>query len=529
MLLESRLTGILGGGVIEVPGIVVVDIVGSRLLGAALKPCAGTLLLCEISLAVGSFLFLFFLLLEFLDNLGNHLLLLLKRHLGEAQQRVLQRYVARVHCQLVEHIAAVLEHLVIGIILAELRNCLAIARLCLVILALSKIDAAQRELAYCLVDAVARALLGSKLIVLDGMNSVATCEIKIAYGIVNLVEIFLVAVVARHALEGLYLAVDVVTLEHSTLLDASVKLGAVGRTAAASRLLIGLIGFLLLPGLIIELPQQEVEPHLLSAACPFHGFFHVGHRLGVHLALDIVVGKGEVSQLIQPVIFNPVRMNVRQHVVGLGGPFHGTVAQRLPNLRFKHEIGLPREVAGNVMESSCRAQEVALHILCLCHEVPGIVDEWVILLTLEPLLIFLVVALACLALGFALYRVQRNSLLHLLDGAVKAGAGLSGLRVAIGLGRVNEELCGIVVLIVIFKYFNLLAIVLVAVIVHVISRVHGMPKATAGSVLLGAARREDHCRKYQNKRYVTIPFLHYSDSSCLIYLIDKRRKWLFIA
>jgi len=144
------------------------------------------------------------------------------------------------------------------------------------------------------------------------------------------------------------------------------------------------------------------------------------------------------------------------------------------------------------------------------------------------LLIFLVVALACLALGFALYRVQRNSLLHLLDGAVKAGAGLSGLRVAIGLGRVNEELCGIVVLIVIFKYFNLLAIVLVAVIVHVISRVHGMPKATAGSVLLGAARRDDHCRNDNKNGYVPIPFIHYPAISLPIYLI-KRKKAGFIA
>ena len=86
--------------------------------------------------------------------------MLLKRHLRQAQQRVLQSHVARVDGELIEHVAAVLELLVVGVALAQLRDCLAVAWLSLVILVLGKVDAAQRQLADGLVDAVAGALLG---------------------------------------------------------------------------------------------------------------------------------------------------------------------------------------------------------------------------------------------------------------------------------------------------------------------------------------------------------------------------------
>ena len=186
------------------------------------------MLLGHVGLAVGSFFFFFLSLLEFLDDFGNHFLLLLERHSRESQQRVLKGHVARVDCQLIEHVATVLELLVVRIVLAELWNCLAVARLCLVVLVLSKINASQRELTDGLVDAVASTLLGSKFVVLDSFSSVATGEIEVTNGVVNLVEVFLVAVISGHALECLDLAVDVVALEYGTLLDACVELGAVG-------------------------------------------------------------------------------------------------------------------------------------------------------------------------------------------------------------------------------------------------------------------------------------------------------------
>ena len=148
------------------------------------------------------------------------------------------------------------------------------------------------------------------------------------------------------------------------------------------------------------------------------------------------------------------------------------------------------------MERGCRAQEVALHVLSLGHHVPGVVDKRVVFLALEPFLVFWVVALASLALGLLLDGVQRDGLLHLLDGAVKVGAGLGGLGVVVGLGGVNEELGGVVVLIVVLEHLDLFLVVLLAVVIHVVARVHCMPKAAAGSVLLGAASPEERCRNY---------------------------------
>ena len=137
--------------------------------------------------------------------------------------------VARVHSELVEHVASVLELLVVWIRLAQLGYCLAVAWLSLIILVLSEVYATQGELADCLVDAIAGTLLGGELIVLDCLGGVATGEVEVTDGIVDLIEIFLVTVIASHALEGIDLALDVVALEHSTLLDACVELGAVGR------------------------------------------------------------------------------------------------------------------------------------------------------------------------------------------------------------------------------------------------------------------------------------------------------------
>ena len=494
LLLECGFTGILGGGVVEVPRVVVVDIIGGRLLGVVFQSSALALLLSHISLALGILFLFFFFLLEVLDNLGDNLLLLLERQLRQPQQRVLQSHVARVHRQLIEHVAALLELLVVGVILAKLRNGLAVAWLCLVILVLSKVDASQGELADGFVNAVACAFLGCQLIVLDGVGGVATCEVEVANGIVNLVEVFLVAVVACHALEGFYLAVDIAALEHGTLLDAGIELSAVGRTAAASCTLVGLVGFLFLPYLVIELSQEEVQANLLSTAAAVDGFLKERHGLSIHFTLDIIVGKGKVGKLLQPLVLNLAGVYVGKHVVGLGGPVHSAVTQGLPNLGFEHQVGFPREVSSNVVESGRRAQEVAFHVLRLSHEVPCIVDEWVILLALEPFLVLRVIALARFALGFFLYGVQRDGLLHLLDGAVKVGGGLCGLGIVIGLGGMNKELCRVVVLILVFQLLDLLAIVLLAVVVHIVAGVHRMPKTATGSVLLGAARREDRCR-----------------------------------
>ena len=228
--------------------------------------------MCEVFLARGilGLFFLFF--LQFLDDFGDNGLLLFGGHLGQREQRVLQRHILRIHSEFVKHVAALLEHIVVGVVIVDQRNGLGIAHLCIVILASGEVDAAQRELADGFVHAVAGALFGSEPVVLDGAERIAVGEVQVADGVVDLVQIVLVAVIAGHALQGLDLAGDVGALIHCALLDARVELGAVGRTAAAACLLVGQIGVALVPDIFIELSEQETHAGLLVALEALDGF-----------------------------------------------------------------------------------------------------------------------------------------------------------------------------------------------------------------------------------------------------------------
>ena len=268
----------------------------------------------------------------------------------------------------------------------------------------------------------------------------------------------------------------------------------------------GLIGKVVLSGVFIQLAQQEVEAHALCALLPLHGLGQIGNGLGVALALYVVVGKCQIGERAQALALDFVDVHMGQHIVGLGGPAHGAIAQGLPQLSLGHEVGLPCEVAHYVVECGGRTGEVALHVLRLGHCEPGVMDKRVILVALEPLLVFFVVALAAFALGLLFDRVQRYGLLHLLDCAIEAGGGLRRLGVAVGLGRMYEQLLRIVVLVVILEFADLLLVVRDAIVIHVVARVESLPEARSGSVFAGAARLH-HCHggnHEQCQRHVSV-------------------------
>ena len=160
------------------------------------------------------------------------------------------------------------------------------------------------------------------------------------------------------------------------------------------------------------------------------------------------------------------------------------------------------------MESGGRTQEVAFHVLGLGEPVPGIVQEGVVLVTLEPLLELGVIALACFLFGFLLDGVQGDGLLHLLDGAVEAAAALGRLGIGLRLGGVDEQALRVVVLVVVFKNLYLFVVVGLAVIINIIACGECLPETRAGSVLLGAAGLENHDGNNHCKRYVSIESFH---------------------
>ena len=102
------------------------------------------------------------------------------------------------------------------------------------------------------------------------MGGVVSRQVQIADGIVNLVEIFLVAVVASHVFECAHLTGNVVALVNRALLDAGVELGAVAGIVAAAGALEGLICQVFLVKFLIELAQQEILANLLRAFRALH-------------------------------------------------------------------------------------------------------------------------------------------------------------------------------------------------------------------------------------------------------------------
>ena len=170
---------------------------------------------------------------------------------------------------------------------------------------------------------------------------------------------------------------------------------------------------------LIELAEQEIESHLLRALAVFSCYGKIGYCLGKLFVFDEIVGKGEVAKRTYALVFNLVEVYVGEHIVGLGGPPHSAVAQHFPHLCLCHEVGFPGEMACNVVECGGGAEEIAFHVLGLAHEIPCVVQEWVIFVTFQPLLVLWVVSLAVFALWLLFNGVQRNCFLHFLDCAVE--------------------------------------------------------------------------------------------------------------
>ena len=149
---------------------------------------------------------------------------------------------------------------------------------------------------------------------------------------------------------------------------------------------------------------------------------------------------------------------------------------------------------GDIVESGSRTKEIALHIFRLGEQKPRVVQKGVIFVAFKPFFL-LFGAFAGLAGWLFLYGVQGDGFLHLFDGSVVRTGGFFGFFVCISLGRMHKKSLGIVVLVV-FGEFNLLVVVRLAVVVHIIASVEGLPKTRASRVFLGAARAQDQHGNY---------------------------------
>ena len=219
----------------------------------------------EEFLAAGSLGFLFLFLFQLVDYLVDYFHALLGRHGGQTQQGVLQVHVLRIHGELVEHVAAPFQQVVVRIIFRQQGNGLGIAGLGQLILAALKIQFAECQLADGLVDAVTCRFFGGENIIFDGLGGVFARKVQVADGIVYLVEVFLVAVIAHHPAQCFNLGFYVRTGVDLALLYTGVEFGSVGCRRRAAGGFEGFVGRCFVAEPRIDLTQQETQASLLCA------------------------------------------------------------------------------------------------------------------------------------------------------------------------------------------------------------------------------------------------------------------------
>ena len=364
---ESRLTGVFGGGVVEIPTVVGVHL---ELLGCVVSIAdivSRSPLLGKVFLARSLFRLFLFSFHEFIDESLCHLLLLFGRQHREAQQRVLESYILGIHCKFVEHIRAFFEQGIVGVFLVEHTHRLGIARLSVGIVAHIEIERAESDLANRLFDTVAGAFLHTKTVIGDCVGGVGARKIQIADCVVDLVEIFLVTVVSGHPFEGVYLRLDVGACKHLALAYPRIEFSSVFGVVRAAHMGIGAVCTVFLPGIGIELPQEEVKSVFLSTLSATSRAFEVWDSLIALLGLDKIGCGGEVVFLAEAFRREFRRLDAGNDIVSLVIPPLGAVATRLPQFGGSNEVGHPGEMPCDVVKSSGGAEEIPFHVLRFCH------------------------------------------------------------------------------------------------------------------------------------------------------------------
>ena len=317
------------------------------------------------------------------------------------------------------------------------------------------------------------------------MGCVGARQIEVADGVVYLVEIGFVAVVARHAAQRAHLRLDVGAVVHLALLDAGVELGAVGGRRRCAGFAEGLVGLLAAPEALEHLAEQEAQTGALGARCCLYGLAQWLHGLLVVAAAHEAVGLYVGVEAAQGRSGKLVGLEALEYELGVVQPVHGHIAARLPQLGLGDCLRQPREMAADVEESGCGAEEVAVEELAAAHHHPCVVQEGVVLVALEPRLVGGIAALSRLAAGALLDAAQLYGLLTLLDAAVEVARGLRRLLASLGLDGMHEHEAGVVVLVAFLHLLQRFPIMGVTVVVDIVAGDEGVVIARGGSVLFG--------------------------------------------
>ena len=446
LLLERRLTLTHRHLVVEVPLRValVLLVLHSRVVAELVvlrHVVAAVHLVLRVLLCLQS-AFLLLLLLQCLDGAVDGSVAVALAHLGERLQRVLQVYGIGVRHEVVQNLRAVRQLLVVLALFVEHTYSLTVAALRVVVALLVPVDVAELQQQHALLYARARGFSRSALVGVDGLCGVALCEVYVADGVVHLVEIFLVLVRACHTLQPAYHLLRLTYGHHLRHADACVELQLVG-WVELRHVLERLHRLHVVAQRCLHLSHEEpLACALLASHLVLDDVAQVGNSFLVFARVYVVVGVGVVPLLAcRPV--DGVALHVAYHVLGIVEPTLLDVAFGEPCPRLGVDGWLRLIQSAHVVERGSSLVERSLVELRASHEQPRFPKERVVLAAREPLQVLRRLLALLRPLRSALYAVQFDGLLTLLDGAVVVRlAYLSAVLVAHGVER--NKLCEVV-------------------------------------------------------------------------------------
>ena len=425
----------------------------------------------------------FFLLLLFqgVDHAVDGLQAVGLRHHRQQQQRVLQMDGVRIGHELVEHLRAQGQRLVVGPFLIQESDGLAVTALGIVIAFHVPVEVTQCQQQHTLLNTVSHRLLVTFLIGGYRLHGVALRQIHVADGVIHLIQILLVIIVARHPSQFAELLLAALW-HHLCLGDAGIKLQLVGRVVP-DHVLIGLVGFLAVPQQGLDLSHQIPLPGALHAT-PFmtDHLPQIRHRLLIVALGDIIVRIGVIPVLHRPEIHR-VAAHVSDHVLSVVQPAQLRIALGEPCSGESVLQGLGVVESGHIGEGGSGLLEGTLLELRLTQQQPRSPEEGVILPAPQPLTILGGLSAVFVPLRLHLDAMLADGLLALLDGTVvEALADLATLPFA---HRVEGQHLREVVLMAFLLLQVTLDEGLRTVEIGVIARIKRVPSARADGVFLG--------------------------------------------
>ena len=340
-----------------------------------------------------------------------------------------------VGCQLVKHLGAFGELLVVLALLVEKSDCLSVTATRVAELLLFPVQVAQPQQQHAFLYAAAGGFFVAFLVCGDGVRRVALVQINVADGVVNLVEVILVVVICRHAFQSANHLFGIVCRHHLGHGDAGVELQLVGRVLADDAFE-RFVSQLAVSERSLQLSHEKpLAGFLLAAHLVLDDFAQVGDGFLVFAGVYVIVGVGVVPLLHCPPV-ERVALHIAYHVLGIVHPALLDIRLGEPCACLAVDGRLCLVKAAHVGEGRCRVLERSLMELRASHEHPRLPQERVVLAAAEPLNVFRGLPPALGELGTFLDAVLFDCLLTLLDGAVEVALSyLPAVLVAHGVER----------------------------------------------------------------------------------------------